>query len=113
MIRTLLGLSVIFALVACPEPEAPTQPPEPDAEIPIDPLLITTKQGLVLGQEDGDLRVFKGIPYAAAPVGELRFKRPERHLLGKKREMPASLCLPAPKEIASECPWTGMRVAWG
>ncbi len=79
MIRTLLSLSVIFALVACPEPEAPTQPPEPDAEIPIDPLLITTKQGLVLGQEDGDLRVFKGIPYAAAPVGELRFKRPERH----------------------------------
>lgn len=37
------------------------------------PLSVTTTEGKVRGIESGDIRVFRGIPYAAAPVGELRF----------------------------------------
>ncbi len=33
--------------------------------------------GPVRGVNDGDLRVFKGIPYARPPVGELRFRAPQ------------------------------------
>ncbi len=36
-----------------------------------------TKYGVILGTEEKHCTVFKGIPYAKAPVGELRFKKPE------------------------------------
>lgn len=49
---------------------------------------IRTRYGVVSGSDESGLRVFKGIPYATPPTGELRWKRP----------------LP-PK------PWTGVRPA--
>src|SRR5687767_6140117 len=36
-----------------------------------DPTLVETRQGTVKGVLDGDLKIFKGIPYAAPPVGSL------------------------------------------
>lgn len=49
------------------------QPREPD------PLVRKTEQGEVRGfaSESGDTLVFRGIPYAAPPVGELRFAPPQ------------------------------------
>ena len=41
--------------------------------------IVTTDRGDVRGQDDGDLIVFRGIPYAAPPVVALRFKRPAPH----------------------------------
>ena len=38
--------------------------------------IIETSVGMVRGYIDGDLEVFKGIPYAERPIGELRFKPP-------------------------------------
>ena len=38
---------------------------------------VTTKYGVIRGENTDYGTVFKGIPYAKAPVGELRFKRPE------------------------------------
>lgn len=46
---------------------SPTPEPAPD------PLRITTTEGDVQGIEIESMRVFRGIPYAQPPVGELRF----------------------------------------
>lgn len=43
-----------------------------------DPLEVKTDTGVVLGVEQGDTRAWLGVPYAAPPVGELRWKRPQR-----------------------------------
>ena len=38
--------------------------------------VVRTQTGLVAGYVDGSLRVFKRVPYAAPPVGELRWRAP-------------------------------------
>ena len=38
---------------------------------------VKVKQGWLQGYIDGSLKIFKGIPYAAPPVGERRFRSPE------------------------------------
>lgn len=42
---------------------------------------IFTKQGQIQGglSQDGKTVIFKGVPYAQPPVGELRFRRPQEH----------------------------------
>ena len=40
--------------------------------------VVSTTHGQVEGSEEGDLRVFKGIPFAQPPVGALRFRRPRK-----------------------------------
>lgn len=39
--------------------------------------LVRVRQGWLQGYTEGGLKIFKGIPYAAPPVGELRFRRPQ------------------------------------
>ena len=41
--------------------------------------LIATKQGFVRGLETQNVDIFLGIPYAAPPVGDLRWKPPQPH----------------------------------
>ena len=38
---------------------------------------VTTSQGTLQGVIEGDLSVFRGVAYAAAPVGDLRFRAPQ------------------------------------
>lgn len=40
--------------------------------------IVTTPAGALEGRRDGALRIFKGIPYAAPPVGEGRWRPPAR-----------------------------------
>lgn len=42
----------------------------------MDMLKVKTKYGIVKGAPDGDSILFKGVPYAKPPVGELRFHSP-------------------------------------
>ncbi len=39
--------------------------------------VVKTDAGLVSGMIDGNINIFKGIPFAAPPVGELRWKAPQ------------------------------------
>ncbi|MGO4547211.1 carboxylesterase/lipase family protein [Paenibacillus sp. 2TAB23] len=39
-------------------------------------MIVETRHGKVRGYADNDMHVFKGIPYAKAPMGQLRFKPP-------------------------------------
>lgn len=39
--------------------------------------VVETHYGPVRGADDGQIRVWKGVRYAAAPIGELRFRKPQ------------------------------------
>ena len=41
-----------------------------------DTVVVVTQQGAVRGREENGVAVFRGIPYAEPPVGELRWKSP-------------------------------------
>ena len=41
------------------------------------PSIVATRKGELAGQVEGGVHVFRGVPYAAPPVGELRWRRPQ------------------------------------
>jgi hypothetical protein len=57
------------------EPPLAPEPPRDGALAQSDPLLVLTAYGPVRGSEMGAERVFRGVPYAAPPIGALRFAR--------------------------------------
>lgn len=54
-----------------------TDPLEPGEVGGGDPLVVETDAGLVRGEEHDTVRRWRGLPYAAAPVGDLRWAPPE------------------------------------
>jgi para-nitrobenzyl esterase len=77
LVSRLLTTVVIICLGACggsggKNPRNPPDPPEP----PLAADEVRTSQGVYKGAIEGNLRVFRGLRYAAPPVGDLRFKAP-------------------------------------
>jgi para-nitrobenzyl esterase len=82
---TRAGLVALFAgplLTAAAIPPGSASPAHPD------PLTVTAPAGAVRGRAEGEILTFKGMPYAAPPTGQNRWRPP----------------LPA-------APWTGVREA--
>ncbi len=61
--------------------------------------IVKAPAGALEGQTEGDLRVFKGIPYALPPVGSARWKPPSQRRAGtasNKLPTSAPICFQAP-----------------
>lgn len=71
--------------------------PPPQTGTPANPLIVATAQGEVQGVEEGNTRIFRKIPYAAAPVGERRFTPPQPAAMRSAK-------LELGKEFGSQCP---------
>jgi para-nitrobenzyl esterase len=67
MIGIVAVMSAAFALLssASPTNDAPASPPT-----------VQTLSGMLQGVEESGIRVYKGIPYASPPVGDLRWRDP-------------------------------------
>ncbi len=70
MMRTAIISLAILVLSSCSaqKPAVNSTPDEP---------VILTASGMVRGAREGDVDVFKGIPFAAPPVGEFRWRPPQ------------------------------------
>jgi para-nitrobenzyl esterase len=73
---TSLLLFLLAAACSSPASSSPDAEQPPAPETPPDPLVVTTKNGPVRGAPDGATTSFKRIPFAAPPVGDLRFRPP-------------------------------------
>lgn len=71
MEKILSGL--LFLLIPCFLSAQPTAGSADTNSAPV----IRTKSGLVQGVTEGDVHVYKGIPFAAPPVGEYRWRPPQ------------------------------------
>jgi len=61
---------------------------------------VSTNEGVVRGSVEGELAIFRGIPYAAPPVGSLRFRAPQpagqrTHIFDAAKPATNSLQLPS------------------
>ncbi|MDI1484188.1 carboxylesterase/lipase family protein [Polyangium sp. y55x31] len=77
-IRRLLPFVLPLAAFAFGCGSTEPSPPPPDEGEP-GPLAVTTDKGPIEGSLVGSTRAFLGIPYAAPPVGDLRWKPPAPH----------------------------------
>lgn len=67
-------------------------------------LIVTTQSGEVKGKSSEGVIVFKGIPYAAAPVGEFRFAAPAPHPAwqGVRDALQSGATAPFPRPAAGD-----------
>lgn len=88
--KILVALLLMTVISACGAPAASVPPTSAPATSPAsapvveappthapDESIVNTQSGLVQGVVTNNILAFKGIPYAAAPVGELRWKLPQ------------------------------------
>ncbi len=70
-----LALSALVTLQACSKAQPPAPVVEPVSAVSFEQ--VGTTEGAVRGVTQGEVIEYKGIPYAAPPVGELRWRAPQ------------------------------------
>jgi para-nitrobenzyl esterase len=66
----MVSMLIVMAMISCDSGSSGCGGSE-------DPTLVATQNGMVRGVEDGESVAFRGIPYAAPPLGDLRWKAPQ------------------------------------
>ena len=77
MKKYLLALTFPMAISLIAQQSTNKISANPENTVAPDRPLIAISSGSVLGKTDADVSSFKGIPYAAAPVGEYRWRPPQ------------------------------------
>ncbi|MFE5191520.1 carboxylesterase/lipase family protein [Streptomyces sp. NPDC056628] len=93
-VLTAVGVALTVLLAAAPSPASPSDSPAPTT--------VRTRHGLLRGAGHDGYRTFEGIPYAAPPVGRLRWAppRPAAPWSGvRDATRPASACPQPPGEV--------------
>ena len=67
----LLAIAVTFSIVGCQDDSQSEPQPQPQESI-----TVKCHNGKMVGYREGHLAIFKGVPFATPPVGELRWKDP-------------------------------------
>lgn len=70
-------LGGLYTAKRSPGADAPRSRVNTQSSLALMPLTVTTQQGQLAGSIDGEAIAFKGIPYAAAPIGDLRWREPQ------------------------------------
>ena len=92
--RLLLAIATPVALTASLPVMAQTQAPP-----------VTINTGAIAGVAEGELTVFRGIPYAAPPVGPLRWKAPQPALRWSGVRAARSFGAACPQDSAHKESW--------
>jgi hypothetical protein len=88
-------LAVTTCLAACGAQGQTSAP-----AMPLTPVEASVRDGALRGYAEDGVRIFKGVPYAEAPVGDLRWRR-------RKRQRSGPACA-TPRPSAP----TACRIAW-
>jgi para-nitrobenzyl esterase len=72
----LLGVCFASGVFAQQSPAVIMPPPVPAEPLPLDGPIVKVEQGRVQGSLHDGVVVFRGLPYAAPPVGDLRWRAP-------------------------------------
>lgn len=97
MKKYLLALTFPMAISLFAQQSANKISANPENTVAPDRPLIAISSGSVLGKTDADVSSFKGIPYAAAPVGEYRWRPPQPVMPWKGERDAGKYCADCPQ----------------